>query len=104
MIYLLYLNYSILILIQINLCTLFSQNCKEYAAGKCNTLVDGYFVEVCICTGLGIMWYIFLNRILKNLQSKEPNEWQVHNDRPINKLENTIGSLPDLIVNKSSKH
>lgn len=81
---------------------LFLQNCT-HAGGQCDTLVDGYFIEVCIGTGLGIIWYIFLNRMLKNLQYKRPSDWQVHKSGPVYKLDNTISSLPDLIVTETSR-
>lgn len=40
--------------------------------------MDGYFIEVCICTVCGLAWYMVLSKILKKLQSKEVSDWQVN--------------------------
>lgn len=87
-----------------------SQECEIQNTGDCNTVVDGYFVEVFICTVSGVIWYVTLRRILKNLQSTETDEWQVNNailaiaeKNEKNNDSDTCCKLPDIIDCNSPK-
>ncbi|XP_027840968.2 acetyl-coenzyme A transporter 1-like [Aphis gossypii] len=57
-----------------------NKDCKKLAGDECVIVVDGYFVEVAICTVLGIAWYLSLRKILENLQSRQLSDWQVNDD------------------------
>lgn len=57
-----------------------SQACQQDAAGECSVIVDGYHVEMCICTAIGVTWYVMLRNTLMRLQCSPVAEWQVNND------------------------
>lgn len=75
-----------------------SQACEHNDDGECVTVIDGYFIEVGVCTMFGIGWCLFLKKMLKKLESKRLCEWQVNDDEPAAMPEdNVVGELPDLI-------
>jgi len=84
--------------------------CEKDGIGKCTTILDGYFVEVGICTTFGIIWYVVLRKVLKNLQSRPMNEWQVDNGNESTTTVSRVGygkddtyNLPDLVDVKNPK-
>uniref|UniRef100_A0A2S2QWK0 Acetyl-coenzyme A transporter 1 n=1 Tax=Sipha flava TaxID=143950 RepID=A0A2S2QWK0_9HEMI len=83
------------------------EDCELHSGGDCITVIDGYFVEVFICTISGVIWYLTLRRILKNLQSTETDEWQVNNVRLAiadkNNGSDTCCKLPDIVDCNSPK-
>ncbi|XP_050430843.1 acetyl-coenzyme A transporter 1-like isoform X3 [Adelges cooleyi] len=46
--------------------------------GSCSTTFDGYYMEIIICTIIGIIWYICFNKPLRNLQTKSNEYWLVN--------------------------
>ncbi|XP_050430837.1 acetyl-coenzyme A transporter 1-like isoform X1 [Adelges cooleyi] len=46
--------------------------------GSCSTTIDGYYLEILICTIIGIIWYICFNKPLRNLQTKSNEYWLVN--------------------------
>lgn len=40
--------------------------------------VNGYYIEMVLCTIFGILWYGIFKNILKNLQMKCPSQWLVN--------------------------
>lgn len=46
------------------------------------TTVNGYFLEMALCTVVGIVWYAVFKKILKNLQVKSPSHWMVNVKTP----------------------
>lgn len=82
----------------------FSQTCVEENMGVCDTIVDGYFVEVAICTIFGVIWYLILSKVLKNLQSSPLSAWQVdHSKQIVVWADNEAFDLPDLIGGTAKK-
>lgn len=57
-----------------------SQACQQDANGECSVIVDGYHVEMFICTAIGVTWYVVLRKTLMRLQCSPVAEWQVNND------------------------
>jgi len=47
------------------------------SGGKCNTLVDGYYVETLICLVLGSLWLMWKHSSLTNLQNRKDTDWKV---------------------------
>ncbi|XP_026805456.1 acetyl-coenzyme A transporter 1-like [Rhopalosiphum maidis] len=52
--------------------------------GKCDTIVDGYYVEVVICLIIGFVWYAVYKRHLKFFESKDRSHWLLDYNRPGN--------------------
>ncbi|XP_050522836.1 acetyl-coenzyme A transporter 1-like isoform X2 [Daktulosphaira vitifoliae] len=50
--------------------------CKT-CGGSCSIKIDGFYIEVMVCLVLGIIWYVFYNKKLRNLQTKGHNYWSV---------------------------
>ncbi|XP_046678576.1 acetyl-coenzyme A transporter 1-like [Homalodisca vitripennis] len=46
-------------------------------AGECETYVDGYYVLIAICTVFGLLWLRWAIPTIRELQSKDPQEWKV---------------------------
>ncbi|XP_060866175.1 acetyl-coenzyme A transporter 1-like isoform X1 [Metopolophium dirhodum] len=46
--------------------------------GECVVTVNGYYIEMVLCTIFGILWYGIFKNILKNLQMKCPSQWLVN--------------------------
>lgn len=72
------------------------QQCRKYDGGECMILVDGYFIEVTICTVCGVLWYLLQRKSLKKLQSRPIEAWQV-TDSSICRDETKVCNLPDLV-------
>lgn len=52
--------------------------CKK-SGGSCIVVVNGYYVEMVVCTTIGIVWFVNFKNILKSLQNKCPTQWSVNN-------------------------
>ena len=50
--------------------------CKTMG-GECTMMVDGYNIELAVCTVLGLVWYYLLHRVLQRLQDTKEEEWQI---------------------------
>lgn len=53
----------------------------EAAGGLCTVQLDGYYVEVVLCTVLGVLWLWWAKPRINRLQSKEVREWKVQRRR-----------------------
>lgn len=42
-------------------------------------IVNGYYVEMVVCTIIGIIWFVNFRNIFKSLQNKGPTQWLVNN-------------------------
>jgi PAT family acetyl-CoA transporter-like MFS transporter 1 len=49
--------------------------------GDCTTIMNGYYVEMILCTLIGIIWYNIFKNVIKDLQTIEVSEWLVKNVR-----------------------
>ncbi|EDV23803.1 uncharacterized protein TRIADDRAFT_26229 [Trichoplax adhaerens] len=49
--------------------------CQE-ANGNCTTIRDGYYIEIILCTFVGISWLLFCGKKLRSLQSREESAWK----------------------------
>ncbi|XP_025194188.1 acetyl-coenzyme A transporter 1-like isoform X2 [Melanaphis sacchari] len=58
--------------------TLDLQNKCTTDGGDCIVTVNGYYIEMVLCTIFGILWYSIFKNILKNLQTKCPSKWLVN--------------------------
>ncbi|KAF0770586.1 acetyl-coenzyme A transporter 1-like, partial [Aphis craccivora] len=47
--------------------------------GNCETIVDGYYVEVVMCLVIGFIWYAVYKRHLKFFESKDRSHWECLN-------------------------
>ncbi len=56
------------------------QKC-EALGGACRAYIDAYYIEVTICTILGVLWLIWKYRTLLRLQNLPMSAWQVHGTR-----------------------
>jgi len=54
----------------------FTKQCTD-AGGKCNTYIDGYYIESISCVVIGFMWLLWRRRSLQNLQSYKATAWKV---------------------------
>lgn len=52
--------------------------CKE-AGGECLIIRDGFYVEMVICTVLGVLWLAFYYRRIMYLQNLKIEKWRVAN-------------------------
>lgn len=69
-------------LLRDNMCSSASEvKACEAAGGKCSVQIDGYYVEMALCTVLGIMWLWWAKPRLQALQTKEVEEWKVQRRR-----------------------
>ena len=50
--------------------------CQE-VNGECRILIDGYIVELCICTVLGVIWLWIFGHRMKKLQLTNVKTWHV---------------------------
>ncbi|KAE8738368.1 hypothetical protein FOCC_FOCC016165 [Frankliniella occidentalis] len=53
----------------------------EAAGGHCTVQLDGYYVEMALCTVLGLMWLWWARPRIQGLQAKEVREWKVQRQR-----------------------
>lgn len=58
------------------------KECTEQG-GKCETGLDGYYIEVLVCTVLGIVWLYYCRRLLQQLQDKDESAWRIRKDTTI---------------------
>lgn len=77
----------------------FVKACAQFSEGECLTIVDGYFVEVGVCTVAGIIWYLVLNKIIEDLQSRQLSDWLVNDDDELSSHSDVHETydLPDLL-------
>lgn len=55
--------------------TIVQEMCREMG-GKCSSLVDGYYVELAVCTILGVIWIVRMRkRVLKLQDTKVRQVW-----------------------------
>lgn len=54
--------------------------CTE-KGGDCITIMNGYYVEMILCTLIGIIWYTIFRNVIKDLQAIKVSEWSVKNVR-----------------------
>jgi len=47
------------------------------AGGKCNTIVDGYYIESIFCVVLGFSWLLWRRRSLAHLQNRKETDWKI---------------------------
>ncbi|CAI6351343.1 unnamed protein product [Macrosiphum euphorbiae] len=50
--------------------------------GDCVVIVNGYYVEMAVCTIIGVIWFCIFRNILKKFQNKGPSHWLVNIKRP----------------------
>jgi len=61
--------------------------------------VNGYYIEMVLCTIFGILWYGVFKNILKNLQMKCPSQWLVNYvKQPITKNVFTITAMWYILI------
>lgn len=65
--------------------------CKENG-GECVVLVNGYYVEMVLCTIVGFVWYFIFRHIINNLQSMSPSNWLVNVKQSMD--DNDTNSMP----------
>ncbi|KAG8225743.1 hypothetical protein J437_LFUL011999 [Ladona fulva] len=53
----------------------------EKSSGTCSTVMDGYYIEVFICSVLGLLWLYLCRPLINQLQSKELKAWKVSSNR-----------------------
>ncbi|KAL4142293.1 hypothetical protein QTP88_004779 [Uroleucon formosanum] len=66
-----------------NCSTLDLQDICKARGGDCVLTVNGYYIEMLICTILGIIWYIAAKNKLKIFQSMNPSHWLVKVNRTV---------------------
>ncbi|XP_029699948.1 acetyl-coenzyme A transporter 1 isoform X1 [Takifugu rubripes] len=65
------------------------QNCSSAAAaelcvdagGACVTTLDGYYVESVVCVVIGLLWWLWLGKRMKQLQERSPDAWKCRVNR-----------------------
>jgi PAT family acetyl-CoA transporter-like MFS transporter 1 len=57
------------------------------SGGTCTPSIDAYYIEVTLCTLVGILWLLWKYRKLKSLQNLPLSKWQVRNRRRSELLE-----------------
>lgn len=53
----------------------------EAAGGLCGVQLDGYYVEMALCSVLGVLWLLWAKPRIQTMQSKEVHEWKVQRQR-----------------------
>ena len=61
--------------------TIYDQKRCETSGGVCRVSIDAYYIEVAISTIVGILWYLWKYRAVKQLQNLPISEWQVRRNR-----------------------
>lgn len=46
------------------------------AGGACATTLDGYYVESVVCVAIGLLWWLWMGKKMKQLQEKSPDAWK----------------------------
>uniref|UniRef100_A0A8D8WK14 Acetyl-coenzyme A transporter 1 n=1 Tax=Cacopsylla melanoneura TaxID=428564 RepID=A0A8D8WK14_9HEMI len=49
----------------------------EAGQGKCVTQLDGYYIEILLCSVIGYLWLFWGKRTIHHLQSRSSSAWQV---------------------------
>lgn len=52
------------------------QMCTENG-GSCFSIVDGYYVEIVICTLIGFAWFFWKKDAIRKLQTIKPDAWKI---------------------------
>jgi MFS transporter, PAT family, solute carrier family 33 (acetyl-CoA transportor), member 1 len=65
-----------------------SQNQCIMEGGKCEIDIDGYYIEVCINTLLGIIWVFWARKVIAKLEKLPLSEWHVLSNPKFNRIEN----------------
>jgi PAT family acetyl-CoA transporter-like MFS transporter 1 len=55
--------------------------------------MNGYYIEVALCTIIGILWYNIFRGVLQNLQTKDYTHWLVNIKKPVKKNDKNIYSI-----------
>lgn len=45
------------------------------------TTLDGYYVESVVCVVIGLLWWLWLGKRMKQLQEKSPDAWKCRVNR-----------------------
>lgn len=66
------------ILLQCNIFenNIFLQVCKS-SGGKCETIIDGYYVETVICAAIGFAWFLWGKKKIRHIQSLDDFAWKI---------------------------
>ena len=70
----------------------------EVSGGVCQKYINGYYIEVAVCTIAGIIWLIWKYRAIMRLQSLPMSEWQVRGSRRKNKLSKNEDEPTSVII------
>lgn len=62
--------------INTNIFCLYFKECIE-KGGKCETTIDGYYLECLICLIYGLLWYKIGATQIRNLQAMPLKAWRV---------------------------
>ena len=54
------------------------EQCQE-AGGQCVTTREGFYTISAVWLALGALWFVWIFRALRQLQTIEPGEWRVLN-------------------------
>lgn len=44
--------------------------------GACVTTLDGYYVECVVCVVIGVAWWVWLGKRMRQLQEESPAAWR----------------------------
>lgn len=47
------------------------------AGGACLIVTDGFFIEIAICTVLGVLWLAYFHRRVARLQNLTIDKWRI---------------------------
>ncbi|XP_025194189.1 acetyl-coenzyme A transporter 1-like [Melanaphis sacchari] len=64
-----------------NCSTLNLQNTCKASKGDCIIIVNGYYIEMLLCTIIGIIWYFAVRNTLKKFQTMDSSHWLVNLSR-----------------------
>ncbi|KAK9501712.1 hypothetical protein O3M35_012388 [Rhynocoris fuscipes] len=53
----------------------------ESANGKCVTTLDGYYLEIVLCTIIGFIWFRWGKHAIRHLQTRPPEDWAIPHHR-----------------------
>ncbi len=56
---------------------LLSQIC-QFLGVECHLKLDGYYLQVLVCTFIGVAWLKYFKQILNNLEEAPLLEWHLH--------------------------
>lgn len=46
------------------------------AGGACTTTLDGYYVESLVCVAIGLLWWLWMGKKMRQLQENSPDAWK----------------------------